>query len=82
MIKRSKQDWSVGKLVNVGFMKLTVVKAGIDIKDFMPDIYLLKNNKNEIYEFIPHNGLSKCKLVNGNVIGTYNYGLLVTLLLN
>lgn len=54
---RSKQDWSIGNTVKVGFMslKITDVKA---VKDGMPDIYLLVNEKNgKRYEFIPHNGL-------------------------
>jgi hypothetical protein len=54
----SKQDWSIGKMVKVGFMALKVlgVKA---VKDGMPDIYILENPKNgKRYEFIPHYGLS------------------------
>jgi hypothetical protein len=56
MIIRSKQNWSIGEIVKVGFMRLKVtgVKA---IKDGMPDIYSLESEKGKKYEFIPHNGL-------------------------
>lgn len=55
MINRTKQDWSIGKIVKVGFMKLEVIAVKA-VKDGMPDIYTLKSNNN-LYEFIPHNGL-------------------------
>ena len=56
MVNRTKQDWSIGNVVKVGFMKLQVesVKA---VKDGMPDIYTLISEKGKKYEFIPHNGL-------------------------
>ena len=57
MINKSKQDWSVGNVVKVGFMTLKVlgIKA---VKDGLPDIYIMENPKNgKKYEFIPHNGL-------------------------
>lgn len=57
MIKNSKQNWSVGSTVKVGFLTL-VVLASVDIKDGMPDIYLLER-AGQFYEFIPHNGLNK-----------------------
>ena len=56
---RSKQDWSIGNTVKVGFMtlKITDCKA---VKDGLPDIYYLVNEKNgNKYEFIPHNGLER-----------------------
>lgn len=59
MIKNSKQDWSVGKQVKVGFLTLEVIDAKITPGDFMPDAYLLKSSKNIYYCFIPHNGLTK-----------------------
>lgn len=76
MITRTKQDWAVGKMVKVGFMQLEVVKAGLDFYDSIPDVYILKNSKGIYYEFIPHNGLKKCEIENGNIVGTYNYGSL------
>lgn len=53
---RSKQDWSIGSIVKVGFMKLKVVSSRAE-KDGMPDIYTLISEKGKTYEFIPHNGL-------------------------
>lgn len=51
------KDWSIGQLVNIGFMKnLEVVSVRAE-KDYMPDIYTLKSTKGKMYEFIPHNGL-------------------------
>lgn len=56
-ISNSKQDWSVGKTVKVGFMTLKIVGIRAE-KDSLPDIYELVNEKNgNKYEFIPHNGL-------------------------
>lgn len=57
MINNTKQNWSIGNIVKVGFMKLEVVAVEA-IKDGMPDIYTLKSSKGKIYEFIPHNGLT------------------------
>ena len=54
----SKQDWSIGSMVKVGFMLLKVLEVKT-VKDYLPDIYILENPKNgKRYEFIPHNGLS------------------------
>ncbi len=58
-ITRTKQDWSVGAEVKVGFLKLRVL--GVEaIKDGLPDIYTLESlDGTKQYEFIPHNGLSR-----------------------
>ena len=58
MIIRTKQDWSIGSTVKVGFMKLKVIGARAEY-DFMPDIYELVDDKGRKFEFIPHNGLSR-----------------------
>ena len=58
MINRTKQDWSIGNIVKVGFMKLKVVAIKA-VKDGMPDIYELISSTGIKYEFIPHNGLFK-----------------------
>lgn len=51
--------WEVGSKVNIGFMKgLEVIKVET-IKDGLPDVYTLRSEKGIIYEFIPHNGLTK-----------------------
>lgn len=56
MITRTKQDWSIGEWVKVGFMTLQVVNARAEF-DYLPDIYTLRSTKGKMYEFIPHNGL-------------------------
>jgi hypothetical protein len=59
MITRTKQDWSVGQTVKVGFMRLVVVSARAEY-DYLPDIYTLKSEDGKrVYEFIPHNGLTR-----------------------
>lgn len=57
MIKQTKQNWTVGEKVNIGFMKgLEVVSARAEF-DGLPDIYTLVSSTGKKYEFIPHNGL-------------------------
>ena len=57
MIKNTTQDWSVGNVVKVGFLKLRV-QAVQAVKDGLPDIYTLTNLKGtKTYQFIPHHGL-------------------------
>jgi hypothetical protein len=58
MITKTKQDWSIGSEVKVGFLKLKVVGIRAEY-DYLPDIYELEDIKGRKYEFIPHNGLSK-----------------------
>lgn len=58
MIKNTKQDWSVGSVVKVGFLQLKVVGAIPTPGDFLPDEYILRNlSGSKHYSFIPHNGL-------------------------
>ncbi len=56
MIKRSKQNWTIGEWVKVGFLTLKVIGARAEY-DGLPDIYTLESAKGKKYEFIPHNGL-------------------------
>lgn len=57
--EKTRQNWEIGQVVNVGFMKgLTVVKVEA-IKDGLPDIYTLTSSKGVSYEFTPHNGLAR-----------------------
>lgn len=59
MIQRSKQDWSVGKKVKVGFLTLYVLAAIATPGDYLPDAYVLANADNtKFYRFVPHNGLT------------------------
>lgn len=55
----SKQDWSVGKIVKIGFMSLEVVAKISTPSDYRPDAYALKSTKGQLYQFVPHFGLTK-----------------------
>ena len=58
-ITKTRQDWTPGNTVRVGFLTLKV----IDVKavyDGLPDIYTLESlDGRKRYEFIPHNGLNR-----------------------
>ncbi len=57
MAINSKQDWSIGAIVKVGFCTLRVTGMR-SVVDGLPDIYSLESLKGDKqYEFIPHNGL-------------------------
>lgn len=59
MIKNSKQNWSIGQTVKVGFLSLRVLSVR-DEYDSLPDIYTLESLCGKrTYEFIPHNGLTR-----------------------
>ena len=58
-ITKTRQDWTPGNTVKIGFLTLRVldVKA---VYDGLPDIYTLKSlDGQKRYEFIPHNGLNR-----------------------
>lgn len=58
-ITNTRQDWSIGATVKVGFLTLRVtgIRAVIDS---MPDIYdLVSLDGVRVYEFIPHNGITR-----------------------
>lgn len=57
---KKTQNWAIGQMVNVGFLKGLKVLSVKAIKDGKPDIYTLLNEKNgNLYEFTPHNGLNR-----------------------
>jgi len=59
MITNTKQDWTPGAIVKVGFLKLRVISVEAVI-DGLPDIYTLESlDGRKHYEFIPHNGLTR-----------------------
>ena len=59
MIRRTKQDWTPGNAVKVGFLTLEVVEAIPTPGDGRPDDYRLWNiNTGKKYTFTPHHGLS------------------------
>jgi len=59
MITKTKQKWDIGCIVKVGFLTLKVI--GIEqVVDGLPDIYKLESLDGiRLYEFIPHNGLTR-----------------------
>ena len=58
-ITNTKQDWTPGAIVKVGFLKLRVISCEAVI-DGLPDIYTLESlDGRKHYEFIPHHGLSR-----------------------
>lgn len=59
MINNSKQIWEVGQAVKVGFMTLKVLAKVATPGDYKPDAYALEAN-GKFYQFVPHNGLSRC----------------------
>lgn len=58
MIQNTTQNWSVGNMVKVGFMRLSVVAVILTPSDFKPDAYIL-TSQTQLYRFVPHNGLEK-----------------------
>jgi hypothetical protein len=64
MITKTKQTWTVGATVKVGFLSLTVKAAVATPGDFKPDAYILTNAAGtQLYKFVPHNGLEKISLI-------------------
>ena len=58
MIRNTKQNWSVGNTVKVGFLSLIVLAAVPTPGDYLPDAYILSNaGSTRFYKFVPHNGL-------------------------
>ena len=58
-ITRTKQNWTQGETVKIGFMTLEVVACIPTPGDYMPDAYRLWSPKNgKKYTFVPHNGVS------------------------
>lgn len=59
MITRTKQDWTIGATVRVGFLTLRVISMRA-VRDGLPDIYTLASlDGRRQYEFIPHVGLTR-----------------------
>jgi hypothetical protein len=56
----AKQEWQVGEMVNVGFLKnLMVVSKEPTPGDCMPDAYHLVARNGATYRFVPHNGIER-----------------------
>ncbi len=56
---RSKQDWSVGSTVKVGFMLLTILERVATPGNYRPDQYVMTSSNGRIYRFTPHYGLER-----------------------
>lgn len=60
MINKTRQNWTAGQIVKVGFISLIVKSAVATPGDYLPDAYILVNQAGtQLYRFIPHNGLEK-----------------------
>lgn len=60
MISNTKQNWTIGATVKVGFMTMVVKAAIVTPGDYAPDAYILANQTGtQLYKFVPHNGLVK-----------------------
>lgn len=60
MITKTRQNWTAGQTVKVGFLSLVVKAAIATPGDYLPDAYILANLAGtQLYRFIPHNGLEK-----------------------
>jgi catalase len=67
MINRSKQNWTAGTTVKVGFLSLMVVQCIPTPGDYAPDAYILINTaQTQLYKFVPHNGVEKLTLAEAN----------------
>ncbi len=63
MVKNTKQAWTVGATVKVGFLQLVVKAAIATPGDYLPDAYILANQAGtQLYKFVPHNGLEKISI--------------------
>lgn len=59
MISNSKQNWTAGQTVKVGFIAGLLVVASVPTPgDSKPDAYVLSRG-DQFYSFVPHKGLSK-----------------------
>jgi hypothetical protein len=63
VVKNSKQNWTVGATVKIGFLQLKIVAAIPTPNDSLPDVYFLTNLVGDkLYQFIPHQGLTAASL--------------------
>jgi hypothetical protein len=64
-MRAAKQDWSVGEVVKVGFLKLRVLAKVATPGNWLPDQYALTNaDGSRFYIFVPHNGLTRVANLN------------------
>lgn len=59
-VTTSRQEWSIGSIVKVGFLHLRVDALEPTPGDYMPDRYLLTDERTgRRYAFVPHYGLER-----------------------
>jgi hypothetical protein len=60
--RRAKQNWTIGQIVNVGFVTgLEILEKIGTPGNYLPDQYVLRQPATgRIYSFVPHNGLTRC----------------------
>jgi hypothetical protein len=64
MIRRTSQQWQVGEVVSVGFLRLRVTDLEPTPGDYKPDAYRLcglGKDASRVYRFVPHFGLERIK---------------------
>ena len=60
MITRTRQNWSPGSIVRVGFLRLRVLCSIATPGDYRPDVYALESvDGRSFYRFTPHNGITR-----------------------
>ena len=60
MITRSHQNWSIGSVVKVGFLRLRVIAAIATPANYRPDEYALESlDGTKFYRFTPHHGIER-----------------------
>lgn len=58
-VTRTGNQWTIGNIVKVGFLRLRVVSVR-SVHDGLPDIYTLASlDGTKAYEFVPHNALTR-----------------------
>lgn len=63
MVRNSKQNWTVGATVKVGFLSLVVRAALATPGDGLPDAYILSNQAGtKLYRYVPYNGLESLSI--------------------
>ena len=69
MITKTKQNWTIGQTVKIGFMSLVVKAAVATPGDYLPDAYILTNVAGtQLYKFVPHNGVQKIDVDEARII--------------
>lgn len=60
MITNSRQHWTIGSTVKVGFLRLRVIAAIATPRDYRPDQYALESlDGTKWYRFTPHHGIER-----------------------